>query len=53
MSNTNNNQGNRGLDPQPEHGKDQKGHQDNNGNGNKPPTRPTKPATSHAVTFYG
>jgi hypothetical protein len=43
----NNNQGNRGVDPQPSHGNDNKGHQDNN-----PPTRPTKPAPSHSASTY-
>ncbi|MEQ2529429.1 hypothetical protein WMO40_22415 [Bacillaceae bacterium CLA-AA-H227] len=46
----NNQQGNRGVDPQPGKGNDQKGHKDN-GKG-KPPVRPTTPGTSHAVVKH-
>ena len=49
MQNDNNQQkGNRGRDPQPDHGNDDKGHKDNE----KPPTRPRTPGTSHAVSNY-
>lgn len=38
-------------DPQPNHGNDQKGHQDNgNGNGHGRPSRPAKPGESHPST---
>ncbi|MEC1759898.1 hypothetical protein [Schinkia azotoformans] len=47
--NHNNEHGNRGVDPQPDRGNDNKGHKDN-GVG-KPPVRPTTPGTSHAVVM--
>jgi hypothetical protein len=44
-----NNQGYRGSDPQPDHGKDNKGHQDK-GNGPKERGRDVLPGNSGALT---
>jgi hypothetical protein len=40
--------GNHGVDPRPDNGNDDKGHQ-NNGNQEKPPVKPVVPHPSHAV----
>jgi hypothetical protein len=42
----------RGTDPQPDHGRDDKGHKDNGNGPMKPPSRPTVPAKSHAAVDY-
>lgn len=49
----NNVHGNKGEDPNPEKGNDQKGHQGNGNGPVNPPTRPTTPAKSHALVDYG
>lgn len=42
-------EGNHGVDPQNDRGKDDKGHKDKGNQGDHPPVRPTVPAPSHAV----
>ncbi|WP_176551185.1 hypothetical protein [Bacillus sp. AFS040349] len=48
-----NEQGNRGVDPKPERGNDQKGHKDKGNGPVNPPSRPTTPAKNHAMVDYG